>query len=185
MDRAIDIKKRAYAASHPSLLDSIRAQGDAAPALGRLAEARGRPRRGARSGGEGGRRPVEDAEELELSADVLVAARRSRDAIPLYKQALALVEAQYGNERAQARRARSSASAPPSSTPATSRRRLATAERAVAIETYGSAPIDVRGAAQFLLARRRWAQGDDRAGALALARATRRQARRPALSGRS
>src|SRR5262249_21681496 len=124
-----------------------------------------------------------DVEERALlqaaRADLLPAAKRPADALPLYRQALgpleardgrgglALVDALLGLGAAELDSGDAAAA-------------IASAERAVAIDSASSGPADEIGAAEFLLARARWAAGEDRAGAVALARSAReRLARLP------
>jgi len=160
IDRAIAIQKRAYGAAHPSLVESIHNKAGVLLRAGRLPEAKAALADARELEAKAGVDPSKHAEGLELDADLLVASKKAGEAIPLYRQALALLEAQYGKNALNVVEALLGLGAAQLDVGDVAGA-VATAERAVTIETYGSAPIDVQGAAQFLLARARWAQGDE------------------------
>ena len=170
-ERAVAIL-RAAAPPDPSLAEAYTLEAQILVALGRPDEARDAVELAAATVKETGDDPVQRAAALQAGADVLRAGRGAEKALPLYRKALELLEARYGRDGSGLLDAllglgeaeldvRDAAGA------------LAAAERAVAIVTSNPMPPDEVGAAQFLLARARWARKVEPAASLALARQTR------------
>ncbi len=169
LERAIAIQRAAYAAPHPNLADTYRQQAELLLSLGRLNDARAALAQAddieVKVGGDRG----DHADTLLISADIAHAAHRPREAIARYQQALTLVEGEHG-KLSPALLTGLLALGAAELDVGDAADALATAERAVAIATDNRVPVDLECAAQFLLAQARWAQGRDRAGAVALAR---------------
>src|SRR5262249_23806955 len=172
VERALAIQRAAFSAPHPSLANTRRDQAELLLSLGRRDEARAAIAAADDIDGKVGGDRGHHGETLRISADIAAAAHRPREAIALYGQALALLEAKHGKDG-------------PGLVPALvglgaaeldagdAAAALAAAERAFAIAAGKVVPVDVRCAAQFLLARARGAEGGDRPGGGARARAAR------------
>jgi tetratricopeptide (TPR) repeat protein/predicted Ser/Thr protein kinase len=169
LDRAIAIQRAAFGAAHPDLAGSHRARAELLLALGRRAEAAAAVSAADEIDRKLGADPAQRGETLRLRADVLAASGRSREAVTLHEQALALLEAARGKDSPGLIRALLGLAAAELDA-GDAARALSSAERAAAIGSGHAVAVDVQCAAEFLVARARWAEGRDRAGAQALAR---------------
>src|SRR5262249_13920833 len=125
--------------------------------MGRPAEARAAAHAADAIDQKGGGDREDHGNTLRILADIAVAEKRPADAIPLYRQALAILEGTYGADSVGIFNAPLG---------------LGEAQLAAsAVATAGpDAGVEKKCAAQLLVAQTRWASGRDRAGAMALAR---------------
>jgi len=172
LDRAAEIDRRSDATSaRVGLARRNRAKAEILVELGRLDEARVVLAR-AREALAGAADSVERALLSKVGADLLRAEGKPREAVAEYARAMPELEARYGKDGpgivdpllglGEAQLAAGDVAAA-----------LASGERAVAVGTHRPLPADELGAAELLVARARYARGDDRRAALATVRALR------------
>ncbi len=169
LDKAIAIQRAVFAGPHRSLANTYRDQAELLLSLGRLDEARAAIGQADDIDGKVGGERGHHGHTLRISADIARVAKRPREAIALYRRALPLLEMKHGEDGPGLMEALLGLGAAELDA-GDAADALATAERAAAIATDNVVPADVACAAQFLLAQARWAQGVDRAGAVARAR---------------